>query len=501
MKLVRVLLSNRRAVFLCGPILKRKIKKFFRYRPKGYFFSPRYKMMFWNEKEERYQHVWDGYVNLMKYGSVPSGLFLEQKATIKKALGIKFSIVDKRKSLQFKANYPLTVRSKIRDTQREAVDRMVENSNTGGLILQGTGTGKTFVAGAFLSRLKAPAVFLVDELTLLRQTKEELESVMGEEIGIVGGGEFSPKRCTVATVQTLQGYDRKGKRRKLFREWFKKLSKGAVIVDEFHLAMNSRTESVLAAVKPMAVYGLTATLQTDKDAVRLPAAAMAGPVIYRYSLKQGEQDKILSEGVVCRVAWPSKPMEDDYAAAYHSGISHCKKRNDVVEELIYEGRKRKLKIIAIVERLAHLRILSKRLTRRGIAHTRLSGADSQEDRTIAKKAMDAGSLEPILATRIFTKGINIKTVDVILDAGATRSTNNAQQRFGRGARRTEEKTRFIYIDIADTRVRSGTETNHFSAAAKQRLKALRQLGVPVINIPWKGKDSAKVVYNRALKQV
>lgn len=63
-------------------------------------------------------------------------------------------------------------------------------------------------------------------------------------------------------------------------------------------------------------------------------------------------------------------------------------------------------------------------------------------------------------------------MDVLIDASAMKSKNNAVQKYGRGVRMQSEKKGLIYIDISD-------KGNRFEKAAKSRITALRKIGVPV----------------------
>lgn len=456
MKTVNVTLHNRLA-HLTSDYPFDALRDIFSYRVKGYQFSPKFRL-----------GIWDGYIRLLKRGTIPTGCFLELQKEAETAAGIKFQVKDERIGCTF-SNLPDRLTGSIRTYQTDCVDAMTSAANTGGLILSATGSGKTFVAGAFLSRLQGTACFVVDELTLLEQARTELKAVTQEPIGIVGQSQFQPTRLTVATIQTLHKHRNKPE----FQKWYKQLD--VLIIDEIHIALNRRNIGIVQQIHPKAVYGLTATLELQKRDVLLRATALAGPVIYRYPLAAGVEEGVLSKGIVCRVRFTHHAVKSNYQSDYRHLITENGGRNTCIQSLVEESVHRGYRTVVLAERVPHLQILSQRLLH--IPHAVVYGKVDSADRMQAKKKMDKGKLPLILANVVFAKGVNIKSIDVIIDATAGRSKNSAQQRYGRGARTFAGKQGLIYLDISDV-------GNRFQANASSRAKAYATLQIPVVATPW-----------------
>lgn len=366
----------------------------------------------------------------------------------------------------------------LRSYQIAAVEAMVASSNTGGLILCATGSGKTFMASEFFRRLIDKGLMIVDELTLLHQARSAIQKSLNESVGIVGKGLFQPRRITVSTVQSLYRH----RNDPAFSKWFKSIQ--AIIIDEVHLAINRQHIDIVTKIRPLAVYGLTATLELQKPHIRLPVIALTGPVIYTYPLSQGIEEGYLAEGVVLDLKFRDPlrlNLRWSEQTPYRVHVCLNKARNDVVEAMVREGLRRGHRVIVLVEHKVHLRKLDKRFA--DIRHATLSGAVLVTDRIRAMKQMDAGNLDLILATRVFSKGVDLETVSLIVDATGLPSRNSVQQRFGRGTRKHGDK-KLIYVNISDT-------GNLFEGAAKSRRKALEELGIPVVAANWAG-DAAKV---------
>jgi superfamily II DNA or RNA helicase len=482
---VKVQLGNRWAVFDCDPDVQVRLKKFFRYSVPGAQFSEAYRC-----------GSWDGFQNMLQRGRVATGLFLEQQET----LGKKFQLIltDERRSPAFK---DVTSIRQLRPYQENALVAMISASTCGGLILSGTGTGKTALAAAFFARLQGQALFVCDELALLSQSRAALAKDLGEEVGIVGSGRFELQRVTCATIQTLH----KRRHTSVFRKWFRTLE--VVIVDEVHVAINKRNADVIQQIAAKAVFGLTATLEVEKPHVHLPAVAMCGPVVFEYPISQGVEDGYLSDGVIYRVEFydpltgmaPAYPTLVDgkkvwikagsQAAEYRRRVCLNKSRNDCVEGIVREGLRCGRKIVVLVDWKVHLRMLDNRFS--DVKHRSLSGEIKPAARLEAMREMDAGELDLILASKVFAKGVDIQSVNLILDCCGLPSRNNAIQRYGRGVRKNQKEKVLFYVDIFDV-------GNRFEAAGRSRLKALQELGSPIIHEQWK--NDAKAVL-KAMEEI
>lgn len=278
---VQVLVSNRTAT-LVKPYPYDELLPYWSYTVPGAKFIMRYKP------------GWDGKKRMLKWDKVPSGLFWATRKQIEEELPVKFEIHADIETPQLKKENH--VKSE-RDYQNACVQQMLLAGfhHGGGLVLSATGSGKTFVAAMYCSRVKGPALFVVDQLDLLWQAKKEMQSVLGEKIGYVGESKFKPRRITIGTVQTMHRH----RTDSMFEAWTENIQ--VVMIDEIHVMMNRRNFDVVSNIQPRACFGLTATLQLKKKDVRTRAWALAGPVCYEFPVQQGMKENVLSQGVVMRV--------------------------------------------------------------------------------------------------------------------------------------------------------------------------------------------------------
>jgi len=463
---VVAIVKNRYTRFRASGTIVRRLNRLYRYHPTGYEWTDAYRM-----------GHWDGYCYMMCGDRVATGLFLHTKNKLGKKLGVPLKIRDKREWPIYRTDYPENVERNLRDYQKRAVEAMIQS--TGGLILQATGTGKTFLAGAYLSRLQEAAIFVVDELTLLKQSHDEIQRMLeDEEVGIIGGGECSPRRITVATVQSLQRIPRKQLN----------VKPGALILDEVHLSINDRTRSVVRRLRPKAVFGLTATLQMDKPHVWMEATALTGPVLSNYPISQSTREGYTTRGVIVRLVLPLKLEGDDFRSRL-SSLVHNHMRNSAIARIARYAQKRGRRIVVLARWIEHVNAIADVLKEHGLNPVTLHGGCPQEDRAQAIRDMEEGKVRCIVASEIFAKGVNIRSLDTVIDASATRSANSCIQRYGRGVRVNPGKRGVLYVDIAD-------EGNPFENAASARLKALKRVGMPIVVVRWKG-NSERVFHAAA----
>ncbi len=478
---VPVIVTNRSAIIPHADAETRGVPtltKIFRYKSPNYYFSPRYRM-----------GLWDGYATQLRFNRagawIPTGVWLDKQKQCEEA-GIQFLVTDEREAPKF-GKFPAWIAEMLRYYQDNAVDALIKASGSGGLILNATGTGKTLIAGAYFSRLKGYGCFVVDELTLLEQARASFEALLHEHIGVVGNQIYDPARITVATCQTLMKHSKKPE----FRKWFQKID--ALFIDEIHLAMNRRSFKVVKRIQPMAVFGLTATLELQKADVRTNATSIAGPPIFEYPYEQAVKDKVLTKGVVCRVTCNQSGKFKDPTRDYDTVIVRSKKRNQLIEDLVREGRALGRTIVVLVSRLKHLDIMSRRL--KDIKHEVICGKRKSTDRTKAQSKMNKRKLPLIIANVVFGKGIDISTIDMIIDGTAASSKNNASQRFGRGTRLDALKDGLLYFDISD---HDGIGLpNRFQKAARRRARAFVAQKVPVILVS--GTLPSHQIMEKALK--
>ncbi len=456
---VAAIIRNRQVV-LKRPFPNEELRDFWSFRPSGYRFMPKYA-----------SGLWDGYIRLLRRGKLPLGLFMATYEQAERDFDIRFCIEwDDSDPIEFRH-----VSTSDREYQVECVQAMKDASGAGGgIIWAATGVGKTRMAAMFCQDALCKICFVVDELTLMDQAIKAIGDVTGERIGQIGDTVFDPARVTVTMIQSLD----KHRNRKEFREWSESVS--AAIIDEMHTAINDRQVRVLDEMRNLkAIYGLTATLNMDDDGARLQGFALAGPVIYRINLQDATKQRYLTRGSVIQIGYtalrPAVPAKD-YWSEYRSEISDNPYRNALIEDVVRAALAMDRAVVVLVTRVDHLAELQRRL--QDVPLAIVKGDVKGDDRIAARDRFEAGEYNLILTNRVFAKGVDIKRVDLIVDATAGKSEQECVQRFGRGVRLYGSKRALVHVDVGDRRGRFGRN-------ADRRYAAYSKAGIPAFRLEWR----------------
>jgi superfamily II DNA or RNA helicase len=451
-----------------------------------------------HDTDHDYIPTWDGRIKYLKRDQLPAGLFWATYKDIEKAEHIKFEltkiIVDT--SLESSAWSWLHSEGKYKfqnDCVRKMRRAIIEGR--GGLILNATGSGKTRIAAMLASRLDCEVLFIVDQLVLLRQAQKEISNHLHEKVGYVGESKFKLKRVTIATIQTLHLHRKDPK----FLKWFKNVE--IIVIDEIHEMLNKSNFDVVAIANPLSVFGLTATLGLKKKPIRMKAYSLCGPVIYEYPVQRGMQEGVLSKGICISLQYENSiPDIHKYnqQRAYRKRIVKNGERNYLISKLVKRAVRNGKYVIVVVERLKHLEEISERLN---IPHEIVAGTYKGKSidvhtRFKHKDKFERGDIKCLIVNKVFQKGIDLKRVDLIINATGTPSMNKAIQIFGRGIRIHKNKTGLIAIDISDQDSINKSK-NWLHKASYKRIKALKQAGITIKPIIWNEELSSHQILKKS----
>ena len=428
---------------------------------------------------------WDGKIKLLKRDRVPAGLFWATRKDIEEKEHVKFIIdyqmegcrrTHRSKWLKSEGKYNFQNRC-ARDMAFAA------KMGTGGLILSATASGKTRISAMLASMLDCEILFIVDQLVLLRQAQSEIAKHLGEKVGYVGESKFELERVTIATIQTLHLH-RSDPR---FLEWFKRVD--IIIVDEIHESMNKSNFDVVKIAEPLCTFGLTATLALSQKPIRLKAYALTGPIIYEYPVQRGMQEGVLSKGICIQLQYENS-LDNiagwDAVEAYDKKVVRNEERNHLIARLVNKAVKLNKYVIIVAERLKHLEKLAQHLDSFKVKYKIVAGTYKGKGiavttRMKSKDKFEAGKIKVLLVNKVFKKGIDIKRVDLIINAAARPNSNDVIQIFGRGLRKHKDKTGLICFDISDVdhRDKDCSKKNWLHVASKRRMRALKKAGITV----------------------
>lgn len=497
---VAVTLTNKTATITdASPEALKAMDAHLSFYPKGYRFAPAFK-----------HGAWDGRIKFLKSRSLPAGLFRAERKAMNE-VGLKFTVTHSRlkvKKSLLGVEGSARTQSDQYSYQTDCVDAMVNAlTDGGGVVLMLTGGGKTAIAARFAARVQYTVLFIVDQVDLLYQSQKELADWLGEPVGVVGNSEFKPERVTVATIQTLSAHSKIRKIRDAgkpgsngalwrknaihhvneFRRWM--ATQQIMITDELHTQMARRNFKVTELANPIGRYALTATLKMNLKEIRLRVGALAGPIIYEFPMQAGVKAGVVSKGTVLQLLFDRRPERegDSYQEEYpYQTYNHSVKRKALkaIAQYLIEDKQKYLMLL--VERVAHLEKLSDYFTEINVGHGTAYGGVTKEKRLSNIEDFECGRIRLMIANKVFTKGVNIKRVDVEIDLAEYADTNAARQKYGRGVRLHKEKSHLLYIDFGtwsqpgDSLKENRGNGSRFARAAKARARAFKKDGTRVV---------------------
>ncbi len=315
-----------------------------------------------------------------------------------------------------------------------------------GVLQAPTGVGKTILALGIMSCFEESNIlFLCHEKTLMNQTYDEMieKEFNKKEISRVGGGYHEDfKRITIAMMQTFKKYATES------AEFF-----DIVFVDETDLAMgpDGTYYKILTSLYAPIRYGLTATLPNEQSH-RLVLEGLIGPVIGQLSIKSGVDLGLLAKPIIKIKKIPYSHAIRElraYKDVYTKGIVENKVRNNIIVEetikLMQEGRTT-LVLIKIIE---HGHTLSEIFKEKGYDVPFVWGKTEGEERNAMKNALQRKDLKCLIASAVYTRGINIPSLGAVVVAALEKSDVQTLQKIGRGLRKTDNKDSVIILDFFD----------------------------------------------------
>ena len=349
-----------------------------------------------------------------------------------------------------------TLKHELRDYQLETVEQCVTRGR--GVAVLGTGAGKTLIIATLIENfyINAPnrdtfkCLIIVPDLGLVNQTYNDF---------IEYGVSFKLTRWTgsikpdltanvvVANTSILQSkFDE--------NEWLEHVD--LLIVDETHKAgTGTQLSKMIHQINTPHKFGFTGTLPEDKLS-RWNIIGKLGSVLYEKNSHSLRSEKFLTNAhikMMC-IEYVNPPVKstntDMPAEAYNQEldfIKHNKYRNRVIHTICTNATNN---ILVLVNHIDHGEALEAILQSDDKQVFFIRGEVEVEDRDKVKAIMEShNNVVCIAISSIFSTGVNIKNIHMILFAAGGKSFIRTVQSIGRGLRLHDSKDKLTIIDIAD----------------------------------------------------
>lgn len=420
---------------------------------------------------------WDGIIHLysIRTQSFSTGL-LNRVCDILTQNGIPYQINDIRIKPPIQA--PIPTNTTLRQDQEDVVNACLQKGR--GIIALPTGWGKSFSQIELVCRLNLPTVIVVHKLDIMQQFIDWFKKRAGIDVGQVGNGIIEPKRITIAMIQTLANAfkikSKEIKSEKIDAKGYSNIynmctQAQVLITDELHCMTDGAIWSKVFAKFTNTYYrwGFSAT-PYKRLSGELLSGSIYGPVIAKESyldcIRKGYLTK--PEVLVYRYKQYGLPYGMKYQQAYKERIVENEDRNLLICKIALEHFKNNKKVFIAVTHLNHGRLL-KQMLETVLGKDKVifaEGSTSLEKRQEAIKKFEQGGII-LLSSSIFNEGVNIKSMDVLINARCSLSQTTFLQTIGRCLRLAPGKDVATIIDIQDTNVK------YFAVHGRARLEILQ----------------------------
>ena len=435
------------------PLLHQGLTKKFSYELEGAYYikqnnpSANTIVRFWNEKRRTLPLTMkDGLVKTLQDYAVHVG----KKLVI--------DIIDRRTFNPEKIIMPDKMANIVlRDYQNEAVDKIQNNKI--GIIRIGCGGGKGDIGSEVIRRLNCQTLFIVNRIDLLLQMKQRMEKELGIKVGVIQGDNIDIQFVTIAMIQTLSS-----KKKQLF-DYLSTVR--CMIIDECHNAASRSYLSISRCLKNCEYHiGLSAT-PFRVDGKDMNIAAVCGYVVFEMNADELIKRNLLMEPQVVFIKYDEPKVKTEnkvhYSEHYNLKIVHNDNRNNIICQLAEKHKD--LQTLILVKTIEHGNYLSNKLGAKYIC----GSMDLKEREQLIVDFTDK-KVKMIIATlSIFQQGLNIPSLEIIINAAANKSDISSIQSLGRLLRMASGKHGCIYYDFYD-------KSFLFLRTSKKRIDAFKDEG-------------------------
>lgn len=337
-----------------------------------------------------------------------------------------------------------------------ALKQSVEEGAEKGLVQAATGVGKTYIA-AFFSRGFKRVLFIAHRQEILNQAAQSFHNVRPQDsIGFFNGDRKDTKEDLIfASVETL------GSERYLNPDVFKPEDFDLQIIDEFHHAVTKQYRQTIAYFHPRFLLGLTATPE------RMDGRDIFELCDYNVPFEMNLRDAI-NKGMLVPFHYYGIYDETDY-----SGLRVVRGHYDEKDlERAYIGNRKRYDLIykyyqkypskralGFCSSRAHAEDMAREFSKRGIPSAAVYSGEPGEyaqDRRTALEKLQKGEIRVIFSVDMFSEGLDVRNLDMVLFLRPTESPVIFLQQLGRGLRRYKGKDYLNVLDFIGNYQRAGS---------------------------------------------
>jgi superfamily II DNA or RNA helicase len=305
---------------------------------------------------------------------------------------------------------------RLRYYQIDAIKALIKNG--GGILSMPTASGKTFTIIEYLKIMGKKSLVIVTTLDIKQQWRDEI----GDNKNI-----YVENYQNKSLKSIIKDYD-------------------IIVYDESHHTSASTIYSLATATKTNAILiGCSGTpFREDGEDLKLEAAL--GNIVYKIDRKTLINEGFISNATVkyIKCSFPNDGKFMEYQEVYKTNIVENKDRNDKIVKIAIDNALQKKQVLILITQIEHgTKLLEDiKLKEPNLRIIFMNGGS--KDRKIKFTDYDI-----IIASNIYTEGVNIPAMDVLIIGSGGRSSIQLNQKIGRVLRKTDTKSHAIIYDFID----------------------------------------------------
>jgi superfamily II DNA or RNA helicase len=367
----------------------------------------------------------------------PRGFAAQAVEMCRKYMGRGPVIKDLRRRL---TEVDLSFHGELRPYQQDAVQAILRRQF--GVLVAGTGSGKTVMALEVIARRCQPSLILVHSRELMYQWEERIRQFLGIQAGLIGDSKFDIQPVSVAIVNTA---------RKRLDELIPRI--GHLIVDECHRVPATLFTEVVKRFDSFFMLGLSATAYRREDGLTR--------LIYLYMGERAHQvdpEELAATGAVLKPEFIQRPTDFKYGfrgnyQALMNSLTKNELRTQQIADDIYEEAMGTEGIILVVsDRVAHCIKLAGLLAEKGLQASVLTGKQPMAERTEIVASVHRGGIKVLISTlQLVGEGFDAAGLTTLFLTTPIKFTGRLRQVIGRILRPASGKQPKV-IDYVDEHV-------------------------------------------------
>jgi len=342
------------------------------------------------------------------------------------------------------------LKHELRDYQRQALLKALNSGR--GVLKMGTGAGKTLTIASLLMSVftvnkNFKCLIIVPDLSLVSQTYSDFEEYNVLFKATRWTGKIKPDLTANVIIANL------GILQSRFDDYDFLKYVDILVIDECHkLKKSNKINKMVEAINTNNKFGLTGTLP-DNKVDEWNILGKLGNVIYdkdSYSLR--EENYLTTVNVsFLKIKYKKQPKSVKDQNPYKTELDFLyanEFRNNIITTLCAKFKNNSL---VLVNHLIHGDALYNELIKHKDKQVFfVKGEMEVEVRDEIKKIMETNNNVVCIAmSSIFSTGINIKNIHMIIFASGGKSFVRTIQSIGRGLRLHDNKDKLVIIDIVD----------------------------------------------------